>query len=162
MAEQIYGIIDLARARTLYPMVRELGGKARCLFAGPLAEELRQVSPHLVNLSGGSRLRQQWRLRGKGRSWGLLLAATSDMRTLHRHLRHFLQARLPDKKQVLFRYYDPRVFRVYLPTCNASELEQWFGRDVGAYYIETPDGSAYWEYRRADGDLRRKTLTDVL
>jgi hypothetical protein len=28
---------------------------------------------------------------------------------------------------MLFRYYDPRVLRVYLPTCNAEELKTVFG-----------------------------------
>ena len=28
---------------------------------------------------------------------------------------------------MLFRYYDPRVLRVYLPTCNFDELQTVFG-----------------------------------
>lgn len=34
-----------------------------------------------------------------------------------------------------FRYYDPRVLRVYLPACNESELQTVFG-PVEGYYVE--------------------------
>ena len=33
----------------------------------------------------------------------------------------------PDFQPLYFRYYDPRVLRVYLPTCDADELRTLFG-----------------------------------
>ena len=162
MTETLFGIIDLARAQALYPLVQELGPKAQCLFAGSLAEDLRRVSPHLVDLSGDSRLRQRWRMRGLGRAWGILVASPCDIATLTRHFRHFLKARMPDHQIVLFRFYDPRVFRAYLPTCTAEERRAWFGRAVGAFYIETADGSGYAEYRHEDGALASSPVTGVL
>jgi hypothetical protein len=36
-------------------------------------------------------------------------------------------------KPMLFRYYDPRVFRIFMPTCNTAELSEVFG--PAAYYI---------------------------
>lgn len=162
MAEKIYGVIDCARARTMYPLVEELGPKARCLFAGPLAAELRRVSPHLVDLSGGSRLRQQWRLRGKGQSWGILMSSPAELGIVARHLRHFLLAKLPDKRIVLFRFYDPRVFRVYLPTCSAEDLDKWFSKSVDAFYAETADGEAYAEYQRVNGKLTRSSKANII
>jgi hypothetical protein len=35
--------------------------------------------------------------------------------------------KLPDGKQVYFRFYDPRVLRVYLPTCTVEEMRTFFG-----------------------------------
>ena len=52
----------------------------------------------------------------------------------------FLQAMLPDGQIVLFRFYDPRVFRAYLPTLNEAERWQWFAA-VEEFRIETKDGS---------------------
>ncbi|HUR44658.1 MAG TPA: DUF4123 domain-containing protein, partial [Candidatus Saccharimonadales bacterium] len=43
------------------------------------------------------------------------------------HLRQFHTVELPDQRTVLFRYYDPRVLRTFLPACNAAELETFFG-----------------------------------
>ena len=47
---------------------------------------------------------------------------------------------LPDQRTVLFRYYDPRVLRSFLPACNAAELHQFFG-PVQSFIVEeaTPE-----------------------
>ena len=54
---------------------------------------------------------------------------------MRRHLRHFLEVQLPDGKQVYFRFYDPRVLRVFLPTCTADEINQFFG-PIKQYLME--------------------------
>jgi hypothetical protein len=55
-------------------------------------------------------------------------------------------------KPLYFRYYDPRVLRVYLPTCNESELEKVFG-DVSHFIIEDDGGNAMIRYARLMGQL---------
>jgi hypothetical protein len=40
-----------------------------------------------------------------------------------------------------FRYYDPRVLRAFLPTCNAGELKTLFG-DVDQFFIESKEVGA--------------------
>jgi len=57
---------------------------------------------------------------------------------MRRHLRRFLIVRAPDGKRLYFRYYDPRVLSVYLPTCNAAELQYIFG-PVRQFVCEGPD-----------------------
>jgi hypothetical protein len=46
---------------------------------------------------------------------------------MRKHFRRFLTVHDSDGKPLLFRYYDPRVLRVYLPTCTAEELQTIFG-----------------------------------
>lgn len=41
----------------------------------------------------------------------------------------------PDGKPLYFRYYDPRVLRVYLSTCNAQDTGVLFG-PVSRYAME--------------------------
>ena len=57
------------------------------------------------------------------------LIAVSDaaFKEVRKHFRQFLMAKLPDGKQVYFRFYDPRVLRLYLPTCTPEEINQFFG-----------------------------------
>jgi len=43
------------------------------------------------------------------------------------HLRRFLTVRTEKGKKLLFRFYDPRVLRLYLPTCTSTELNTFFG-----------------------------------
>ena len=51
----------------------------------------------------------------------------ATLEELRRHFRKFLKVEDPKGKSLIFRYYDPRVLRVYLPTCNAMELQTVFG-----------------------------------
>ena len=44
----------------------------------------------------------------------------------------------PEGENLYFRYYDPRVLRIYLPTCNQEEMATLFG-PVTAYLLEDKD-----------------------
>ncbi len=48
-------------------------------------------------------------------------------------------------KPLYFRYYDPRVLRAYLPTCNESELQTVFG-PVNHYYAEGKEQNQLIEF----------------
>lgn len=52
-----------------------------------------------------------------------------------------------------FRYYDPRVLRVYLPTCNAQELGFVFG-PLDSFVLEGEDPSAVLRFSRDGEELR--------
>ena len=56
-----------------------------------------------------------------------------------------------------FRFYDPRVFRVYLPSCNSTELEDMFG-PVTRFFIEGEDRNTLLEYSLAGRKLSQKTI----
>jgi hypothetical protein len=62
------------------------------------------------------------------------------VRTLRDHFRAFHTVELPDQRTVLFRYYDPRILRNFLPVCNAAELAAFFG-PVQRFVVEgeTPE-----------------------
>jgi hypothetical protein len=60
-------------------------------------------------------------------------------------------------RRLLFRYYDPRVLRVYLPTCLPNELETVFG-PVKAYLVEGDGGGTLIQYRVDDRGLIEKVV----
>ena len=72
---------------------------------------------------------------GWGKSWAVYLSSPSDLQEVRRHLRHFLQVKLPSGEQVYFRFYDPRVMRVFLPTCTPEDTTQFFG-PIQNYLVE--------------------------
>ena len=133
MASRLYGIVDTARDPRLYDRVLATPEHV-CLFAGALKPPLERTSPYLVDLTAAKDFASDWRNEW-GQSWGILCVSHADLAELRRHFRRFLQAKLPDGTVVLFRFYDPRVFRVYLPTCGVSQLETWFAR-VETYRVE--------------------------
>ena len=58
---------------------------------------------------------------------------------------------------MLFRFYDPRVMRMYLPTCTAEELAIVFG-PVGAYLLEGQDPKALLRLSLQKGVLRKDEM----
>jgi hypothetical protein len=85
--------------------------------------------------------------RGWGEAWGVYLRApSSSLAALHQHFRRILRVQDEAGRKLLFRYYDPRVLRAYLPTCTADELRQVFG-PVERFFIEGERASTIGEYR---------------
>lgn len=120
----LYGIVDTARDPRLHRLVTASPNHA-CLFEGEIAEPLDSAAPYLVEITDDTPLKAAWRGEGWGKAWGILVKSSLPLKELRRHLRKFLMAQLPDGQVVFFRYYDPRVWRVYWPTCNDEERARW-------------------------------------
>ncbi len=121
---RLYGIVDTARDPRLYPLVIQ-SPSYECLYAGEIKEPLDRAAPYLVELTDETPLKEIWRTEGWGQAWGILIRSSLELKALRRHLRKFLMAQLPDGRAVLFRFYDPRVWRTYWPTCTPEEQAQW-------------------------------------
>lgn len=155
-AEHLHAILDGARDEATYEAVTGGDDEWRCLYAGELPDEVRKVAPYLVRFAGASSpLLDRLLGAGRGRSLGILLRSRASIDDLRKHLRRFLIARAPSGKTLVFRYYDPRVLRVYLPTCNEAELRFVFGAGpvVSSFIVEQPDDAAPCAYRLERGRL---------
>jgi hypothetical protein len=151
----VWAILDCARDPQIYLALLASKLEFRCLYSGKLPRELEMVAPQLVELQPGNRLTAQLLDQGWGNSWGVLLR-TQDPSNLRHHLRKFLTVQDEDGRRLLFRYYDPRVLRVYLPTCTPAELKQLFG-PVQSWIVESDyagDGGDFSEFSLDGGRLR--------
>lgn len=148
----VWGILDCARDPKIYLALLESKLEFRCLYSGRLPRELEMVAPHLVELSPSNRLTARWIDEGWGRAWGVMLKI-ADPANLRHHLRNFLRVRLEDRRRMLFRFYDPRVLRIYLPSCTPEERARFYG-PVAAYLAEEGGGNGLLELP-ASGALRR-------
>jgi hypothetical protein len=63
----------------------------------------------------------------------------------------------PENKLIFFRYYDPRVLRVYLPTCNAEEIRSVFG-PISAYIAEDEDPAVLSRLSSDDEKVRAEKV----
>jgi hypothetical protein len=61
-----------------------------------------------------------------------------------------LIVRDPSGNRLVFRYYDPRVLRVYLPTCYIGELGTVFG-PINRFWTESDDREDMLEFGFHDG-----------
>ena len=152
----IYAVADCAREARLYDLVQD-ALFPMCLYRTEALSKLSRASPWLLPVEHAEKLMAAWRRDGLGQSWGLFVRSSDEQARLRQRLRTFNQAKLPDGRIVVFRWWDPRVFRVYLPTCNAEELGQWFA-SVEEYVCEAEDGAGFHVYRNAGGVLDDKRV----
>jgi hypothetical protein len=59
--------------------------------------------------------------------------------------------------RLVFRYYDPRVLRVYLPTCVTAELRTVFG-PIEGFWTESESPEKMLEFRFRDRGLEERTI----
>jgi hypothetical protein len=124
----------------------------QCLFAGRLGTQLSQAAPYLVELSREAEFTRRIVSLGWGESWGIFAASPASIEHLRVHLRRFLQVVDAKGKRMYFRYYDPRVLRVYLPTCTEGELDVLFG-PITRYMVEAAAPEQLLHYRRIGARL---------
>lgn len=126
-AESVYAILDGASVPELLPQLAEAKEESACLYRGELEPDLAQKAPYLIKLRRDSPL-TDWILNdGWGNHWGIFATTPAGLEALRRHFRRFLRVKDHTGKILYFRYYDPRVLTVYLPTCRRSEISAIYG-----------------------------------
>jgi hypothetical protein len=126
----VWAVLDAARSPAVYAALIESRLEFRCLYEGPIPRELERVAPQLVELLPNHRLARRLLGPAWGGAWGVLLRI-EDPSNLRHHLRKLLKVKTEDGRTLLFRWYDPRVLRVYAPTCTAREWQQFNGPVAG-------------------------------
>lgn len=130
----------------------EGGAQYESLFEGWAKPKMALFAPYLVSLPPWSKLLEKLVTKGWGKSWGVFLTCPWAFADLRQHLRQFLMVNMPDGKQVYFRYYDPRVLRVYLPTCTPQEVAYFFG-PVMRFVIENEKPESLLEFIRREAGM---------
>lgn len=156
--QQLYAVLDGASIPNLLALLSEPKVPHICLLPGELDSELAQAAPYLAQLQAQSPFTDLFLTRGLGNHWGILATAGADFRTMRMHFRKFLSVWGPDARPLYFRYYDPRVLRLYLPTCNGDELRTLFG-PVIAYYAEGENADTLLRFIIAGDRLGQQPLT---
>jgi hypothetical protein len=126
---QAYALLDGARDPQIAPMVRASGMPFECLYAGALTLALAAAAPYLVQLTPEARFFKDLVAKAWGNAWGMFTVAGPDvtLQAMRKHFRTLLRVKDEQGQILVFRFYDPRVLRVYLPTCTKMELAQVFG-----------------------------------
>jgi pSer/pThr/pTyr-binding forkhead associated (FHA) protein len=133
--QPLYVLLDAAAEPSVLKVLLESKEEYQSLYQGASGAQLTHFAPYLVRLPKESPLLETLVQQGWGKNWGVYLTCDQPLEELRKHLRHFLMVTMPDGKQVYFRFYDPRVLRVYLPTCSAEETTQFFG-PIRSYVAE--------------------------
>ena len=148
--EEVVAVLDAARDPAVRAKLMATDVLSACLYEGRIPRELAEVAPYLVKLRREHRFTRLLLESAWGKSWGIFASAPADFETLRRHFRRFLRVTNEEGRTLIFRYYDPRVMRVYLPTCTGGELDTLFG-PLSAYFTEDEDARLLNVYSRRNG-----------
>ena len=156
----LFAVLDGASVPELPQILWEHEPKHVCLYRGELEPDMAEVAPYLAWLDGESPF-AEWVLKeGWGKHWGIFATAPAeaDFLTLRQHFRKFLMVVGPEGESLYFRYYDPRVLRVYLPTCNAEEIRTVFG-PIRSYVLEGDDPSVLLRFSPGGEKVKVEKVT---
>lgn len=126
---KVYALLDGARDPRIEPLVRKSQADFSCLYAGRLSRDLSAAAPYLLHLKPDQPYTRQLLQESWGQSWGCFAVAPSQitLEELRKHFRTLLRVTDPHGNTLVFRFYDPRVLRVFLPTCPPQERIALFG-----------------------------------
>jgi hypothetical protein len=148
----VFAVLDGASIPDLLQVLHQHQPESVCLYRGELKPDLASVAPYLVHLQPGTPFADWLIGSGWGEHWGVFALAEASLVAMRKHFRKFLTVHNTEGKPLLFRYYDPRVLRVYLPTCNTAELQTIFG-PLNSYLLEGEEPNTL---------LRFKVVKDAL
>lgn len=125
---QAYAVVDGASMPGLLQKLANYPADHCCLLRGELPQELADAAPYLIKLELYDHI-TEWLLNVWDHHAGIFAVVDAQMSfdAVRRHFRRFLVISGPGNARLYFRYYDPRILRVCLPTCNVAQTEFIFG-----------------------------------
>lgn len=156
-ARSVYAVLDGASIPGLLSKLYQHQPDHFCLYRGELPPDMAEVAPYLVHLQINAEFTTWVTSEGWGKHWGIFALSSADLRSLRQHFRGFLTVYDPNTRPMLFRYYDPRVLRSYLPTCNSEELAAIFG-PVDSYLVEDEAGEIMLRFQLTSGALKSEKV----
>lgn len=151
---RVYAVLDGASVPDLPTKLFEMRPPRYCLFSGELEPDMAEVAPYLVRLYQGAPF-TDWFLGGYwGKHWGIFVHSRKPMIEIRKHFRSLITVYDETGKPMIFRFYDPRVLQIYLPTCEPEEIEMFFG-DADYYFAESPDDEKFIRFGNDNGKLQK-------
>ena len=147
-----YYLADGARMNLKINKFYDYGVYRYSIFANTFYALIADVGPFLINVDGNN-LCKDWILKdGYGLSWGVFLKTDANLDQLLVHLESIITVVEEGGKELFFRYYDPRVLRIFLPTCSPDQLLEFFG-PVKYFLCEDENPDNYLKYSLNDREL---------
>lgn len=140
----LYAVLDAARSPRTALLARRLGTS---LFDGDEAEALAEVAPYLVALDRSHWLFDELVAESWGNAWGVFLTSRASFDHVRGHVQRLMHAETAAGDRYLFRFYDPRVLRAFVPACTPDELDDLFG-PIERFVVESRSPTWAWELSR--------------
>jgi hypothetical protein len=151
-------VLDGASVPELPMRLYEMRPPNYCLFRGELEPDMAEVAPYVVQLVPNSTF-TDWVLAGEnfGKHWGIFVHTLHSIKEMRRHFRGLVTVYNEKGAPMIFRFYDPRVLRKFLPTCMGDELTTFFGK-VNTIFAEDEKGEKFSAFKLENDQLKQTDL----
>lgn len=124
---------------------------------------LSSIAPYLLQISD-PRIHHWFLREAWSKAWGILIKSNYSPEGLRTHLRRFTKVRTFDNRSLYFRFYDPRVLRIFLPTCDKSQILEFFGNVIDYFICEDEDPRFALRFWHENGVLKndRFSVTEII
>ena len=122
-----YVVLDAARMNDRMDEAKQLNSLNSSLFSEKGDQYLQTVAPYLFSYELNTEFAFWLREHAWGNSWGYYICSRVNNEQLSRHFRNFNTVLTEDGSELYFRYYDPRVLRMFLVSCDVLQLTEFFG-----------------------------------
>lgn len=155
-----YILLDAARMEVRMEEAKELNPYHQSLYKGRSEEDLAAVAPYLFPVPEDSNFLDWYMEEGWSDAWGVIVSSRASFETCYKHFRKFLLVKTEEGEELYFRFYDPRVLRIFLPTCDKEQILEFFGPvDFFATEGENPEEAIIFQH--IDGQLTIDTIPAV-
>lgn len=145
-------LFDAAKAEQMLFEAQEKNADNRSLYLGTAQEELYGVAPYLFSLKEKTEFLSWFFEQGWNNHWGVMLQTDAPFEEVFKHFRKFLMVKTEGGEQLYFRFYDPRVLRIFLPTCDRNQLSEFFG-PIKSFITEDENPGNLLVFKLRNGEL---------
>lgn len=127
-------------------LLTEMNKTGTSLYRGRSEEQLAEVAPFLFEISDNPEFLDYVQTNSAGKAWGFYMISAASFDDIFKHFRKFLIVKTDEGKELYFRFYDPRVLRIFLPSCDSAQLKEFFG-PVTQFFMEDEEphyGIRFW------------------
>lgn len=151
---RVHAVLDGRVLPGLPQRLQASGHDWDCLQRGALSAPQAAQAAYIVELRAGSAL-LRWLLDEATPAfagWGVLMRSMRPLLAMRELARDLAQVRLPDGRSRPWRWWDPELLDVLLPSCSAEQRDQVF---AAGQVIVTVSPQAWLWWAQVDGLLRR-------
>lgn len=158
----VYAIIDGASNKELVPALKDSGLRYNCLYEGKLSYDMELASPYLVRLEQDNAFTEELLINGPENNWCIYLVTYPPVTMLSvlRQARKNQKVLNPKGNTLIFRYFDPRILRNYLPSCSIFEAGIFYG-PVDTIICNSSEENKIHRFIRTDHGIIDQEVIDI-
>ena len=154
---RVFAVLDGAVIPELRMKLYEMKPVHHCLLSGELEPDMAEVAPYMVRLLPGTPF-TEWLLKECwGKNWGVFAQNRETVLEMRKHFSSLMTVYDEAGQPMMFRYYDPRVFRKFLPTCQPNEIKTLFGK-IDTFLVESEDKGSLISYELSEDGFKETAL----